>query len=52
MSFFSQKLLLSGYFIITMCGGFNTLGPWEVALIRGVTLLEEIYKALLEELYH
>ena len=22
------------------CGGLNTLGPWEVALLEGVALLE------------
>ena len=24
------------------CSGFNMLGPWEVALLRGVALLEEV----------
>jgi hypothetical protein len=24
------------------CGGLNMLGPWEVALLGGVALLEEV----------
>ena len=26
----------------TVCGGLNMLGPWEVALLGGVTLLDEV----------
>jgi hypothetical protein len=25
------------------CGGLNMLGPWEVALLGGVALLEEVH---------
>ena len=29
-------------FSLTLCGGLNTLGPWVVALLGGVALLEEV----------
>ena len=30
------------YVFIIPCDGLNMLGPWEVALLGGVTLLEEV----------
>ena len=40
----SVKIKLSGYHLIDLnCyGGLNMLGPWEVALLGGVALLEEV----------
>jgi hypothetical protein len=27
---------------VTLCGSLNMFNPWEVALLRGVALLEEV----------
>jgi hypothetical protein len=27
---------------LSVCGGLNVLGPWEVALLEGVALWEEV----------
>jgi hypothetical protein len=29
---------------ISVCDGLNMLGPWEVALLGGVALLEEVWR--------
>jgi hypothetical protein len=44
MSTFIRVTLAMLFFHIyeTICGVLNMLGPWEVALLEDVTLLEEV----------
>ena len=34
------------------CGGLNMFGPWKMALLECIALLEEVGRALLDEVCH
>jgi hypothetical protein len=43
-AFIRVTLVMSLHSNETICGGLNMLGPWEVALLGVVTLLEEMLR--------